>query len=105
MKKVSEDLQNPVLCPMVKSMKIIGGKWKLLIIYYLQDGARRFSELQKSLPTITSKMLTQQLRELEGDGVLVRTVYPVIPPKVEYSLSKKGSALLPIIAQLHQWGV
>ncbi len=105
MKKVSENSHNPTLCPMVKSMKIIGGKWKLLIIYYLQNGAQRFSELQKSLPTITSKMLTQQLRELETDGVLVRTVYPIVPPKVEYSLSDKGTALLPIIAQLHEWGV
>ncbi len=107
MKKVTDTQQHALqinLCPMVESMRVIGGKWKLLIVYYLRDGVRRFSQLQKSLPDITSKMLTQQLRELEADGVLQRTVYPVVPPKVEYALSKKGEALLPILAALHTWG-
>lgn len=91
-------------CPMVRSMQIIGGKWKLLIVYYLRDGVLRFSALQQHLPTITSKMLTQQLRELEADGVVLRTVYPVVPPKVEYSLTAKGKQLLPILSALHDWG-
>ncbi len=95
---------HPELCPMVESMKVIGGKWKLLILYYLQDEAQRFSQLQRHLPTITTKMLTQQLRELERDGLVARRVYPVIPPKVEYSLTARGEDLQPIIRKLTEWG-
>lgn len=85
-------------------MRVIGGKWKLPLVYYLQEGAKRFSVLQKDLPAITTKMLTQQLRELEKDGVVSRKIYPVIPPKVEYSLTDRGKTLMPILELLTQWG-
>lgn len=103
MKKVTTSQKN-VQCPMIDAMKVIGGKWKILIIYYLSEQEKRFSELQRDLPQVTTKMLTQQLRELESDGILIRKVYPVVPPKVEYKLSKKGEALLPIVADLNKWG-
>lgn len=101
MKKGSKHTEN---CPMLKSMRVIGGKWKLPLVYYLQDGPKRFSALQKDLPTVTTKMLTQQLRELEKDAVVSRKIYPVIPPKVEYSLTERGKTLLPILDQLSKWG-
>jgi DNA-binding HxlR family transcriptional regulator len=107
MKKVtitSKDLNNQAICPMVNSMKVIGGKWKLLLIYYMNEGVSRFSEFRRAIPPITAKMLTQQLRELEADGVVNRKVYAVIPPRVEYSLTTNGLELLPIIASLHDWG-
>jgi len=96
--------RDAVICPMVKTMKVIGGKWKLLLIYYMNEGTQRFSEFRRVIPPITAKMLTQQLRELELDGVVSRKVYAVIPPKVEYSLTKKGKKLLPVISSLHDWG-
>lgn len=89
---------------MLRSMRVIGGKWKLPLVYYLQEGPKRFSALQKDLPAVTTKMLTQQLRELEKDGVVSRKIYPVIPPKVEYSLTSRGTTLMPILELLTQWG-
>lgn len=96
--------QREALCPMVKTMNVIGGKWKLLLIYYMNEGVSRFSEFRRAIPPITTKMLTQQLRELESDGVVNRKVFAVVPPRVEYSLTKKGRRLIPIIANLHDWG-
>ncbi len=101
---MKKDIKHSENCPMLKTMRVIGGKWKLPLVYYLQDGAKRFSVLQKDLPAVTTKMLTQQLRELERDGVVSRKIYPVIPPKVEYSLTKRGNTLLPILVQLSLWG-
>jgi DNA-binding HxlR family transcriptional regulator len=103
MKKVTKKPDQEI-CPMVEAMKVIGGKWKLLIVYYLTERSKRFSELQRDLPDITSKMLTQQLRELEANSILKRTVYPVVPPKVEYALTAQGKKLLPIIDDLKEWG-
>lgn len=95
---------DPSTCPAESALKAIGGRWKLLILRLLFDGVKRFGEMQKELPGISQKVLTQQLRELELDGIIHREVYPQIPPKVEYSLTPIGESLQPIIRQLHQWG-
>ena len=84
---------------------MIGGKWKVLILYHLVEQTQRFNELRRLLPEITQRMLTLQLRELEEDGLIHREVYPVVPPKVEYSLTDFGRTLLPVIGSMHQWGV
>ena len=94
----------PLLCPVSATLQLIGGKYKALILWHLQDNAVRFSALQKVVPGATPKMLTQQLREMEKDGLLTRTVYPIVPPKVEYSLTKKGSSLRPILTAMFAWG-
>lgn len=83
---------------------IIGGKWKSMVLWSLKDGILRNGELKRLIPAISQKMLTQQLRELEEIGVVKRVVYPVIPPKVEYSLSDTGNKLIPILQDLHDWG-
>jgi DNA-binding HxlR family transcriptional regulator len=87
------------------TLHIIGGKWKPLIIYHLGNKkVQRFSELKRTMPSITQKMLTQQLRELEADGIVHRTVYPQVPPKVEYSLTEMGESVVPVLRQMCQWG-
>lgn len=85
-------------------LAVTGGKWKLLILMYLFRGTHRFNELQRALPPITQRMLTRQLRELEDDGLVQRTVYPEVPPKVEYDLTEIGQSLRSIIEQLDTWG-
>lgn len=92
-------------CSMEVTLDLIGGKWKSLILWYLAENTMRFSELRKALPQVTQKMLTQQLRELEGNGLVNRFIYTQIPPKVEYSLTEAGKSLLPILATLCQWGL
>jgi DNA-binding HxlR family transcriptional regulator len=96
---------NSVECPMGTAISIIGGKWKLPILYNLRNGTLRFSELQKALPQVTQKMLTQQLRELERDGLISRKVYAEVPPKVEYSVTLLTKKLEPILYSLCTWGV
>lgn len=91
-------------CPVETTLKIIGDKWKVLILRNLFTGTKRFSELKKSLGTVTQKRLTQQLREREKDGIISRKVYPVVPPKVEYSLTDLGKTLKPVIQSLSDWG-
>ncbi|WP_332449217.1 winged helix-turn-helix transcriptional regulator [Methanoculleus sp.] len=91
-------------CPVEAALEVIGGKWKALILWHLCDGVKRFSELQRELPGINAKMLTRQLRELEGDGVVQRTVYPEVPPRVEYAVTGFGRTLLPILEALCTWG-
>lgn len=92
-------------CSMELTLQVIGGKWKPIILYHLSDnGTRRFGELKQMMPNITQKMLTQQLRELERDGLIHRVVYAQVPPKVEYSLTELGMSLLPIMQSLNQWG-
>ena len=83
---------------------IIGGKWKILIIWDLKEGEKRFRELQKSVGKITDKMLTQQLRELEKAELISRKAYPEVPPRVEYSLTLLGKSILPVIEMLEEWG-
>ena len=96
---------NEYHCHMELTLDIIGGKWKSLILWHLGENTLRFSELKRSLPKITQKMLTQQLRELEQDGLVRRFIYTQIPPKVEYSLTAAGRTLLPILQSLYQWGI
>lgn len=91
-------------CPVEATLDLIGGKYKALILWHLSDGILRFSELRSRIPKATPKMLTQQLRELENDRLIYRQVYPVIPPKVEYSLTKTGKSLLPILVAMRDWG-
>jgi DNA-binding HxlR family transcriptional regulator len=91
-------------CPVETALDVLAGKWKILILWYLRSETKRFNELQKLLPRTTQKMLIQKLRELEEDGIIHREVYPVVPPKVEYSLTKYGETLKPIIKQLYLWG-
>ncbi|MFC4102087.1 winged helix-turn-helix transcriptional regulator [Paenibacillus xanthanilyticus] len=92
-------------CEKELTLALIGGKWKLIILWHLGiEGTKRFSELQKLLPTITQKILTNQLRELEEDRLVERTVYPVVPPKVEYKLTAHGESLVPILKLMYEWG-
>lgn len=91
-------------CPVEMALAAIGGRWKVLILRELFPGAKRFGELRRSLHGITQKMLTQQLRELERDGLISRHVYQQIPPKVEYSLTPLGETLRPILDAMHEWG-
>ena len=91
-------------CPITNSLKLIGGKWKIAIIYNLMKGPIRFGELKKVLSPITQQMLTKQLRELERDQIINRKVYEVVPPKVEYSLTNMGLSLRPILESWCKWG-
>lgn len=93
-----------VKCPVDTTLKLIGGKYKALILWHLMDQTLRFGELRKLIPAATSKMLTQQLRELEKDELIIRTVYPVVPPKVEYKLSSLGKSIKPILDDTFNWG-
>ncbi|MCR3758325.1 helix-turn-helix transcriptional regulator [Clostridium felsineum] len=92
-------------CSMELTMEIIGGKWKTLILWYLGKETLRFGQLKKKLPKITHKMLTQQLRALEETGLIHRSVYPSVPPKVEYSLTNSGQSLLPVLKGLCTWAL
>jgi DNA-binding HxlR family transcriptional regulator len=92
-------------CEVEITLEVIGGRWKVLIIRELMGSVKRFGELQRALPGITQKMLTQQLREMEDDGIIHREVYPQIPPKVEYSLTPLGESLQPILNAMHEWAV
>ena len=91
-------------CPVAATLDLIGGKYKPLILWHLAEGTLRFGQLQKLLPKATPKMLTQQLRELEQNGLILRRVYPVVPPKVEYSLTELGQSLMPILTEMRNWG-
>ena len=91
-------------CPVSATLDLIGGKYKALILWHLSDGVLRFSELRSRIPKATPKMLTQQLRELETQALIHREVYPVIPPKVEYSLTETGKSLMPILVAMRDWG-
>ena len=91
-------------CPIEATLALIGGKYQTLILWHLKDTILRFNELKKLIPKATPKMLTQQLRELESDGLIIRVVYPVVPPKVEYSLSDFGMSIIPILDSMCDWG-
>ena len=91
-------------CPVETALEMIGGKYKALILWHLAEQTLRFSQLHKSIPNATAKMLTQQLRELESDKMIHREVYPVIPPKVEYSLTDLGRSFLPVLVAMRDWG-
>jgi DNA-binding HxlR family transcriptional regulator len=91
-------------CPVEAAVDVFGGKWKALILWWLQQRTWRFAELRRQIPGITEKMLTRQLRELEADGIVERRVYPTVPPKVEYSLTEYGRSLKRALRALCDWG-
>ena len=97
--------KSPHCCPAHRTIEVLSGQWKVPIVWKLADvGTLRFSQLRDALPGITQKVLTQQLRELEADGVVFRRVYPQVPPKVEYSLTTMGKTLTPVINAMCNWG-
>lgn len=96
-----ESIEN---CPVEATLDLIGGKYKALILWHLSEGKLRFSELRSRIKKATPKMLTQQLRELENQALIHREVFPVIPPKVEYSLTETGKSLMPILVAMRDWG-
>ena len=91
-------------CPVEATLELIGGKYKALILWHLAGNKLRFNELRKAITSATPKMLTQQLRELESQHLIHREVFPVIPPKVEYSLTETGRSLMPILVAMRDWG-
>lgn len=95
----------PTSCPAEITLQIIGGRWKVAILWSLFQGTKRFSYLCRSIRGITQKMLTQQLRELEYDRIVLRKVYPQVPPKVEYSVTPLGRSLKPVVNAIHRWGL
>lgn len=104
MKQLSQ-LNKEFNCEKELTLAIIGGKWKMLILWHLgREGTKRFGELKSLIPDITPRMLVNQLRELEEDLIVNRKVYPVVPPKVEYSLTKEGESLMPILTAMYDWG-
>jgi DNA-binding HxlR family transcriptional regulator len=91
-------------CPIDSTLKVIGGRWKTAVLYHLSFGTKRFGELRRQLPNITQRMLTLQLRELEAAGLVRRTVYAEVPPRVEYDLTPWGESLRPVLEALSDWG-
>ena len=90
-------------CGLEAALAVVGGKWKVMVFYHLAAGPRRFGELRRAVTGISEKMLIQQLRELEQDGVVHRKVYPEVPPKVEYSLTDRGLSLRPVVESMCRW--
>ena len=101
---MTEETMQSYYCAIEATMDIIGGKYKVLIIYELIGKTLRYSQLQRLLPIATPRMLSKQLKELEADGIVKRVMYPVVPPKTEYSLTPLGESLVPIIEALSAWG-
>lgn len=91
-------------CPVESALSFIDGKWKGVILFQLMGGTLRFNELRRRLPSVTQRMLTKQLRELEEAGLISRTVFPVVPPRVDYALTDRGRTLEPVILALKKWG-
>ncbi|APC47281.1 winged helix-turn-helix transcriptional regulator [Virgibacillus halodenitrificans] len=95
----------PEECRVEDALGILVGKWKpIILLHLLQEGTKRFSDLKRSMPGVTQKMLTKQLRELEEEDIIQRVVYPQVPPKVEYSITEYGRSLEPILEAMHEWG-
>jgi DNA-binding HxlR family transcriptional regulator len=90
-------------CPVETTLRVIGGRWKVLVLYYLLEGTMRFGELTRALRGVSARTLTKQLRELEADGIISRKVYQQIPPMVEYSVTPKGKELKPVLLAMHAW--
>lgn len=91
-------------CALDVTMEYIGGKWKTIVLWYLRKDTRRFSQLKRQIPDITEKMLSLQLKQLEKDGIINRTVFAEVPPRVEYCLTEEGKTLLPVLEELAKWG-
>ncbi len=98
------DKNNFPICPVETTLMLIGDKWKVLIIRDLRDGTKRFGELKKSLTGISQKVLTANLRDMEGNGLLTREVFPEVPPRVEYTLTELGCSMFPILDAMEKWG-
>ncbi len=96
--------KEPAGCPVETTLALLGNKWKVLILRELFIGTRRFGELSRGVPGISQKMLTQQLRQMEVDNLILRKIYPEVPPRVEYSLTDIGKSLRPILDAMHKWG-
>ncbi|PKN40956.1 MAG: transcriptional regulator [Deltaproteobacteria bacterium HGW-Deltaproteobacteria-18] len=92
-------------CPVEVTMGMVSGKWKCLILWHLHEGPVRYKELERIVPGVSQKMLTQQLKEMENDGLLARTVFPEVPPRVEYELTELGHSVFPILETMHNWAV
>ena len=97
-------MQNEYNCPVDATISKIGGKYKAVILYHLSNDTLRYNQIRKKIPAITDKMLAQQLRELESDNLIIKKIYPVIPPKTEYSLSELGKTLIPLLDSMCEWG-
>ena len=94
-----------IFCPVHLTVGVFAGKWKLHILWHLRTGIKRFGELSRAIPAITQSMLSIQLKELEEDGIIIRTLYPEVPPRVEYSFSAMGKSLIPLIIAMEKWGI
>lgn len=99
-----ENTQDQFSCPVDATISLIGGKYKAVILWHLKGNVLRYNEIHKKIPRATDKMLAQQLRELERDGLVNRVVYPVVPPKTEYSLTQLGESLFPVLDAMCDWG-
>lgn len=97
-------LKESIECPITAMLELIGGKWKPVILHYLTSGTRRFGEIAVRIPTISRKVLSEQLKELEKDNLILRKQYREIPPRVEYSLTELGKSLSPVFAEMALWG-
>lgn len=104
MDETRKTVTQEVHCPVEATLSLIGGKYKTLILWNLTEGSLRFSELRRIVTAATPRMLTHQLRELEHDGLVSRKIYPVVPPKVEYSLTALGRSIRPILESMYAWG-
>ncbi|PJN89718.1 winged helix-turn-helix transcriptional regulator [Bacillus sp. mrc49] len=98
------DQEQPEFCPITETQNVIAGKWKIIILWQLTKGTKRFGELQRLVPGISKGILTSQLRELEADRMVIRKVYPEVPPKVEYSLAEAGKQFIPTMESMGAWG-
>ncbi|MEM1127762.1 MAG: helix-turn-helix domain-containing protein [Bacteroidota bacterium] len=98
--------RDPILpsCPVTYCLRVVGGKWKPVILFLLANGINRFGRMRRAIAGISKQMLTKQLRELEADGVVHREVFAEVPPRVEYSLTDKGESLLPVVEAMRAWG-
>ena len=94
-----------VACPMTATLEYIGGRWKCIILYYLTGNTRRFGEIAARIPVVSRKVLTQQLKEMERDGLIQRTEYKEVPPRVEYTLTELGKSLSPVLKAMSNWGM
>ena len=97
-------IKEKTLCPVTATLQLIGGRWKTIILYTLTAGTRRFGEIGVRIPDISRKVLTEQLKELEADGLILREQFKEIPPRVEYSLTDLGKSLSSVISELEKWG-
>lgn len=99
-----DDTLSPYQCPVTAMMSLVGGKWKLIILWCISNEINHFGMLQRAIPAISKKMLTAELRALEHDGLISRTVYPVVPPNVEYGITELGETLRPVLNMMAKWG-